>query len=77
MMTNSKLFADLFTQAEAQVASAFSHLPVMDEHDWKELGALEDEINRLWTADQATYAEFREAVGKYKIWWFKKREVKK
>lgn len=56
------------------MAGAFPRLPELSDSEWDELHALELEINRLWTAEAATLNEFREAVGKYKAWWFGKKK---
>ena len=55
------------------MSGAFPHIPALDEAQWAELHALEDGINALWLADEATFNEFREVVAGYKMWWFKRR----
>lgn len=71
---NNPIFQKHFETASAQVAGAFPRLPELSDSEWDELHALELEINRLWTAEAATLNEFREAVGKYKAWWFGKKK---
>ena len=72
-MPNSQLFADHFSKALDSVSGAFPHLPALTDAQWAELHGLEDVINALWLADEATFNEFREVVAGYKMWWFKKK----
>ena len=73
-MQNST-FADHFQSVFKQIAAFFpSGLPAMTPEDWEELHGFEDRINELWLAEEVPpSAGFREAVGKYKMFWFKKR----
>jgi hypothetical protein len=71
-MQNPK-WAEYFAQTLSSIASSFNNR-FPEAADRKVLEAIEDKINQIWLDPDGSWESFQDAVGEYKMFFWKLRK---